>query len=124
VATIIPIILVVLVSDVSGLADLYAVGVVGAIATNLGACSTDRKLGLVTWGARADVLYVPYHACHRAFAFWDKPSARIFATTVLLFGLLLRGLAANTLSAQKRRKPPPSVPPPRRVRQPHHHIYL
>src|ERR1700678_1120001 len=49
VATAIPAILVVSVKDVSGLADLYAVGVVGAIATNLGACSTDRKLGLVTW---------------------------------------------------------------------------
>jgi hypothetical protein len=29
----------------SGLADLYAVGVVGAIATNLGATSTDRASG-------------------------------------------------------------------------------
>ena len=49
VATVIPAILVLAVKDVSGLADLYAVGVVGAIATNLGACSTDRKLGLALW---------------------------------------------------------------------------
>ena len=48
-ATIIPATLVVLVSDVAGLADLYAVGVVGAIATNLGASSTDKKLPLKKW---------------------------------------------------------------------------
>ena len=48
-ATIVPAILVVVVRDMSGLADLYAVGVVGAIATNLGACSTDKKLHLVVW---------------------------------------------------------------------------
>src|SRR5580698_8912030 len=44
VATVIPAILVVAVKDVAGLADLYAVGVVGAIATNLGASSTDKSL--------------------------------------------------------------------------------
>ena len=32
-----------------GLADLYAVGVVGAIATNLGATATDRKLSMKSW---------------------------------------------------------------------------
>ena len=49
VATVIPVILVVAVKDVAGLADLYAVGVVGAIATNLGATSTDKKLHLGRW---------------------------------------------------------------------------
>src|SRR5207248_3128946 len=39
-ATIVPMLLVLLVKDMAGLADLYAVGVVGAIATNLGATST------------------------------------------------------------------------------------
>src|SRR2546423_1991542 len=45
-ATIVPMLLVIIVKDMSGLADLYAVGVVGAIATNLGATSTDRKLSI------------------------------------------------------------------------------
>ena len=49
VAAVIPAILVVLVKDMSGLADLYAIGVVGAIATNLGASATDRKLALARW---------------------------------------------------------------------------
>ena len=49
VATIGPAILVVVVKDIAGLAELYAIGVVGAIATNLGATSTDSKLNLARW---------------------------------------------------------------------------
>src|SRR5438067_1848091 len=49
IATVVPALLVVFVKDMAGLAELYAVGVVGAIATNLGASSTDKKLGLVKW---------------------------------------------------------------------------
>jgi amino acid transporter/nucleotide-binding universal stress UspA family protein len=41
-ATIVPMLLVLLVKDMAGLADLYAVGVVGAIATNLGATPNAR----------------------------------------------------------------------------------
>src|SRR5205823_9064820 len=48
-ATVVPMLLVLLVKDMAGLADLYAVGVVGAIATNLGASSTDRKLSIKAW---------------------------------------------------------------------------
>src|SRR5213076_1258909 len=48
-ATIVPMSLVILVKDMAGLADLYAVGVVGAIATNLGATATDRKLTIKSW---------------------------------------------------------------------------
>ena len=48
-AAIIPAGLIIVVKDMAGLADLYAIGVVGAIATNLGASATDRKLGLVRW---------------------------------------------------------------------------
>src|SRR5437588_8069635 len=41
--SVIPMILVVMVKDMAGLADLYAIGVVGAIAANLGSSSTDRS---------------------------------------------------------------------------------
>jgi amino acid transporter/nucleotide-binding universal stress UspA family protein len=95
VATTIPIILVLVVKDLSGLADLYAVGVVGAIATNLGASSTDRKLGLGTWERTLMFVTFLIMLAIELSLFWDKPSARIFAGTVLLFGLLLRGLAAE-----------------------------
>jgi amino acid transporter/nucleotide-binding universal stress UspA family protein len=101
VATVIPAILVVAVKDVSGLADLYAVGVVGAIATNLGACSTDRKLRLATWERVVMVVTFIIMLCIEISLLVDKPSARLFAGTVLLVGLFLRGLAAEFASRQK-----------------------
>src|SRR5208282_1264339 len=101
VATVIPAILVIAVRDMSGLAELYAVGVVGAIATNLGACSTDKKLRLVAWErALMFVTFLIMLAIELSLLV-DKPSARIFAGTVLLAGLFLRGLAAEYANRQK-----------------------
>jgi amino acid transporter len=95
VAMAIPAFLVVAVRDVSGLADLYAVGVVGAIATNLGASSTDRKLDLKT-GERV-LMFSTFivMAAIEVSLFVDKPNARLFAATILVIGLILRGLAAE-----------------------------
>lgn len=101
VATVIPAILVVAVSDMSGLADLYAVGVVGAIATNLGACSTDRKLHLARWERVVMFITFLIMLAIELSLLVTKPSARVFAGTVLLVGLLLRGLAAESASRQK-----------------------
>jgi len=95
IATIIPAMLVISVKDVSGLADLYAVGVVGAIATNLGASSTDRKLGLGSWERALMFFTFLIMLAIEISLLWDKTSARLFAGTVLLFGLILRGLAAE-----------------------------
>jgi amino acid transporter len=95
VATVIPAILVVVVRDVSGLADLYAVGVVGAIATNLGASSTDKKLGLKKWERSLMFCTFIVMAAIEVSLFIDKPNARLFAATILVFGLILRGLASE-----------------------------
>ena len=100
-AAVIPAILVVVVKDMSGLADLYAVGVVGAIATNLGACSTDKKLRLATWERVTMFITFLIMVAIELSLLVDKPSARIFAGTVLLVGLFLRGLAAEFASRQK-----------------------
>ena len=67
-ATIVPMLLVVFVKDMAGLADLYAVGVVGAIATNLGATSTDRKLLDQILGTHVDVRHLPRHGGDRNVA--------------------------------------------------------
>jgi amino acid transporter/nucleotide-binding universal stress UspA family protein len=101
VATVIPAILVVAVSDMSGLADLYAVGVVGAIATNLGACSTDKKLNLLTWERVTMFITFLIMVAIELSLFVDKRSALIFAGAVLLAGLFLRGLAGEFASRQK-----------------------
>jgi amino acid transporter/nucleotide-binding universal stress UspA family protein len=95
VATVIPAILVIAVRDVSGLADLYAVGVVGAIATNLGASSTDKKLGLKSWERTLMFGTFIVMAAIEVSLFVDKPNARLFAATILVFGLILRGLATE-----------------------------
>jgi amino acid transporter len=95
IAAVIPAILVVAVRDVSGLADLYAVGVVGAIATNLGASSTDLKLDLKRWERILMFCTFIVMAAIEISLFVDKPNARLFAATILVFGLILRGLASE-----------------------------
>ena len=85
-AMVIPAGLVLMVSDMSGLADLYAVGVVGAIATNLGATSTDWKLALKAY--QRGIMFATFliMAAIELSLFVDKPNARIFAFTVLAMG--------------------------------------
>ena len=119
IATIIPMILVLAVSNLSGLADLYAVGVVGAIATNLGACSTDRKLGLVTWERAIMFFTFLIMLAIEISLFATKLSALFFAMAVLVIGLILRGLAAEFASRSKAAKeaaaaaaPPPATSSP------------
>jgi len=91
-ATIVPMLLVIIVKDMSGLADLYAVGVVGAIATNLGATSTDRKLSIKSWERTLMFATFLVMAAIEFSLLIDKPNARYFAVTILAVGLILRGL--------------------------------
>jgi amino acid transporter/nucleotide-binding universal stress UspA family protein len=92
IATIVPMALVVLVKDIAGLADLYAVGVVGAIATNLGATATDRKLPIKTWERSLMFGTFVVMAAIELSLLIDKPNARYFAITILVIGLILRQL--------------------------------
>jgi len=101
IATIIPAVLVVVVSDVSGLADLYAVGVVGAIATNLGASSTDKKLDLVRWERWLMFFTFLVMLAIEISLFATKPNARLFALVVLAIGLIMRGLASEHMQRKE-----------------------
>ncbi|MFL6539666.1 MAG: amino acid permease [Chthoniobacterales bacterium] len=91
-ATIVPVLLVLIVKDMAGLADLYAVGVVGAIATNLGATATDWKLPIKP--SERGLMFVTFviMAAIEISLLIDKPNARYFAVTILAVGLILRGL--------------------------------
>jgi amino acid transporter/nucleotide-binding universal stress UspA family protein len=91
-ATVVPMVLVLLVKDMAGLADLYAVGVVGAIATNLGATSTDRKLSIKPLQRTLMFGTFLVMAAIEISLLIDKPNARYFAVTILAVGLILRGL--------------------------------
>jgi amino acid transporter/nucleotide-binding universal stress UspA family protein len=122
VATVIPAILVLVVKDMAGLAELYAVGVVGAIATNLGASSTDRKLDLVKWERILMFSTFLIMLAIEISLLVDKPNARVFAVTVLAIGLVMRGLASESALRRKKKaaaavgpvaaKPEVSVPVP------------
>src|SRR5262249_42812809 len=91
-ATLVPMALVIIVKDMSGLADLYAVGVVGAIATNLGATATDRKLSIKSWERTLMFATFIVMAAIEMSLLIDKPNRRYFAVTILAVGLILRGL--------------------------------
>ena len=109
-ATIVPIALVVLVKDMAGLADLYAVGVVGAIATNLGATSTDWKLTIKPWERTLMFGTFIVMAAIELSLLVDKPNARYFAVTILAVGLILRGLVQERrMKKQARITAPPAA---------------
>ena len=111
-ATIIPVGLVLVVSDMSGLADLYAVGVVGAIATNLGATSTDRKMVLTRWERGLMFFTFLIMAGIEVSLLIDKPNARYFALTILAVGLVMRELAKERAARKKLRAGDAALSPP------------
>jgi hypothetical protein len=112
-ATVVPMLLVLLVKDMAGLADLYAVGVVGAIATNLGATATDRKLSIKTWERSLMFTTFVVMAAIEMSLLIDKPNARYFAVTILAVGLILRGLVMER--RMKREAPQVFAAPPERL---------
>jgi hypothetical protein len=70
--------LAVTVKDMAGLAALYAVGVVGAFAANLGATSTDKKLDLMRWERVLMFCTFIVMAAIEIWLFTNKPKARAF----------------------------------------------
>src|SRR3989441_8269035 len=107
-ATLVPMLLVIAVKDMSGLADLYAVGVVGAIATNLGATATDRKLSIKLWERSLMLGTFLVMAAIEILLVIDKPDARYFALTILPVGLILRGLVQER---RMKKEAPPALSP-------------
>jgi amino acid transporter/nucleotide-binding universal stress UspA family protein len=93
VATILPIILVILSDDLDSLADMYAIGVVGAITVNLGSSCFNKRLKL-NW--REFTIMVVTFAILFAIEITiakTKPAALFFAMCVLLLGFGLRWYA-------------------------------
>lgn len=90
---IIPALLVVGLEDIAKLADLYAVGVVGAIALNLGSTSTDFTKE-ISRHIRA-IMFVTFlfMAAVEITLLVMKPNARWFALAVVVTGFVMRHLA-------------------------------
>lgn len=90
VATVLPCVLLIAVNKVEGLAALYAIGVVGAITINLGACASNKHLHLTPlvrtiMGTTAVVMLAIWITIG-----YEKREALIFAITILAFGLVAR----------------------------------
>ena len=106
-AVVAPIIVLAVTKDFEGLAGLYAIGVVGAIAVNLGSCTFNKRLGLpwyqgVIMGGTFFIL-----AAVEVTIAKTKPEALFFAMCVLLSGYALRayshkasGLKTMTVARQ------------------------
>ncbi|HEX4343561.1 MAG TPA: amino acid permease [Verrucomicrobiae bacterium] len=90
VAVFLPLVLVLLSDDLDSLADMYAIGVVGAITVNLGSCLFNRKLGL-NWREKAimGITFVVLFFVEITIA-KTKPAALFFAACVLGIGFALR----------------------------------
>ena len=106
-AVVIPIVVLAVTKDFEALAGLYAIGVVGAIAVNLGSCTFNKRLGL-PWYQRLimGLTFVVLAAVELTIA-KTKPEALFFAMCVLGVGYALRayshkasGLRTMTVTQQ------------------------
>ena len=85
-----PIIILTILQEVAQLANLYAVGVVGAIAINLGSCCINRDMPVKKWERTAMGVLAVIMVCIEATLIWQKPDARYFALFVVGSGLTAR----------------------------------
>ncbi len=91
-ATLFPVAILLVISDVEQLADLYAIGVVGAVAINLGSCATNFQVALTrVQRIGMGVIAVVMTGIWITIAI-EKPHALIFATCILVVGLTARYL--------------------------------
>ena len=95
-----PVVLTVLTANLDSLADMYAIGVVGAIAVNLGSCWYNKSLGLRWWergvmGFTFVILFAVEVTIART-----KPSALFFAVCIVGVGFALRGYSMKRAGLQ------------------------
>ena len=95
-----PFLLTIFTADLDSLADMYAIGVVGAITVNLGSCWYNKKLGLVWWerlilGVTFLILFAVEITIART-----KPAALFFAICVLGIGFALRAYSMKRAGLQ------------------------
>lgn len=86
--------------DIDSLADMYAIGVVGAIAVNLGSCWYNKKLGLSWWERSVmGVTFLMLMAVEITIAN-TKPAALFFAVCVVGIGFALRAYSMKRAGLQ------------------------
>ena len=93
--TLIPMVTVLLAPDVGILAELYAIGVVGAIAINLAVCGTNKKLDIKSWERWAMLILAIFMIAVWLTIAYEKPRALIFAGAIMGGGLIARFLSKH-----------------------------
>lgn len=99
-----PIVVLNIFQDLQTLANLYAVGVVGAIAINLGSCCINKEMPVKSWERTGLGILAAIMVCIEATLIWEKPDARYFALFVVGLGLTARFFTKTypRLDARKR----------------------
>jgi len=102
-AVVLPSMILLVTGDLDMLAGLYAIGVVGAIAINLGSCCWNREMPLraaerVGMGLLAAIMV----AIEMTLSV-EKPSALLFAGSVLGIGLSMRFVTKTVMPARARK---------------------
>ena len=95
IGTIVPLLTVLLAPDVGVLAELYAIGVVGAIAINVSACATNKRLGLKRYEQIGMLILAVLMVAIWITIAYEKPRALIFAGSIVGIGLGARWLTRN-----------------------------
>ncbi len=105
----VPCILLLIFPNVEDLADLYAMGVVGAIGINLTCCTINKKLAVRLWERFSiGVIAVAMIAIESTLVI-QKPHAVIFVGAILVIGLGMRFVTKTILPAQRRQGPPRGI---------------
>ena len=95
-AVALPTLILLVTGDLDLLAGLYAIGVVGAIAINLGSCCLNRQMPLKPYERLGMGLLAAVMIAIELTLAVEKPSALLFAGGVLALGLGLRFVSAGT----------------------------
>lgn len=95
IATLIPIVVLLLVHDVITLAQMYAIGVVGAIAINIGSTGTDREIKVSFFSRGFMIFSTVILVLIEVTIAVEKTKALIFAVCVLALGMFARWIATR-----------------------------
>ena len=95
ISTLIPLATVLLAPDVGILAELYAIGVVGAIAINVSACATNKRLNLKRHEQVGMLILAVLMVSIWVTIAYEKPRALLFAGSFVGVGLFARWLSRN-----------------------------
>lgn len=96
-----PVVVLAFVNDIVGLANLYAIGFVGAIATNLGATSTSLKLEMRIPERMMMFCTFLIMAAIEITLFIEKDHARNYVIAIVAIGLILRSLVKEVKHKQE-----------------------